>query len=367
MIASQDPYNSLIPTEVDGEVRFQDIIEGTTYREKTDEQTGYIEKVVVQSPDRSLIPTVVIETEDSQREYKMPVGARIQVEEGETVQAGQTLAKIPLQEAQTSDITGGLPRVEELFEARSPDEPAVVSEIDGIVSFGDRKRGSQEVIISSRAGEMEKSYMVSHSKHLLVHEGDYVEAGDRLSDGQIALRDILSIKGPRAMQEYLLNEIQEVFRLQGIDIDEKHVEILIRQMMRRVEITEPGDVHFLEGDRVERQKMVGKNADLCDKFVVTDPSDADVEIGEVITRRELREMNSELKREGKPEVEVREARPAVGEPVLLGITEAACETRSWISAAAFQKTSNVLVEAAIEAKTDPLRGFTENPVVGRSN
>jgi DNA-directed RNA polymerase subunit beta' len=367
VMASWDPYNSFILTEVDGEVRFDDVIEGTTFREETDEQTGHMEKVIVESRERTLTPALVVEMSDgSEREYNMPVGARIQVEEGETVQAGQTLAKIPRQAAQTSDITGGLPRVEELFEARSPDDPAVVTEIDGIVSFGDRKRGNQEVIITSREGDMEKSYMVSLSKHMLVHEGDYVEAGDRLTDGQIAPHDILSIKGPRAVQEYLLNEVQEVYRLQGIDIDDKHFEIVIRQMMKRVEIEDPGDSHFLEGEKVERQKMTDVNDDLYDKFVVIDPSDASVGTGDVISRRRLRELNSELKREDKPTIEVREARPAVGEPMLLGITKASLATDSMISAASFQETTKVLTNAAIKARTDPLKGLKENVVVGHS-
>ena len=367
VLASWDPYNSLILTEANGTVRFEDIIEDTTYREETDEQTGHKEKVIVESRERTLTPAVIIETEDGeQREYNMPVDARIQVDEGDEVQAGQTLAKMPRQAAQTSDITGGLPRVEELFEARTPDEPAVVSEIDGIVSFGDQKRGSQEVIVTSRDGDMEKSYMVSLSKHMLVHEGDYVEAGDRLCDGQIAPHDILSIKGPRAVQEHLLNEVQEVYRLQGVDIDDKHFEVVIRQMMKRVKITEPGDTNFLEEDQVDRQKMASINDDLYDKFVVKDPSDADVEIGDVIGRRRLRELNSELKREDKPEIEVREARPAVGEPVLLGITKASLATDSMISAASFQETTKVLTNSAIRSRTDPLEGLKENVVAGHS-
>jgi len=367
VMASWDPYNSLILTEVNGTVRFEDIIEDTTYREETDEQTGHMEKVVVESRERTLTPTIIVETEDgNERDYNMPVDARIQVDEGENVQAGQTLAKIPRQAAQTSDITGGLPRVEELFEARTPDEPAAVTEIDGIVSFGDQKRGSQEVIVTSRDGDMEKTYMVSLSKHMLVHEGDYVEAGDRLSDGQIAPHDILSIKGPRAVQEHLLNEVQEVYRLQGVDIDDKHFEVVIRQMMKRVEISEPGDTRFLEGDMVDRQKMAEANDELYDQFVVTDPSEADVEVGETISRRELRELNSDLKRADKPEVEVREARPAVGEPVLLGITKASLATDSFVSAASFQETTKVLTNAAIEAKTDTLEGLKENVIVGHS-
>ena len=367
VLASWDPYNSLILTEANGTVRFEDIIEDTTYREETDEQTGHKEKVIVESRERTLTPAVIVETEDGeQREYNMPVDARIQVDEGDEVQAGQTLAKMPRQAAQTSDITGGLPRVEELFEARTPDEPAVVSEIDGIVSFGDQKRGSQEVIVTSRDGDMEKSYMVSLSKHMLVHEGDYVEAGDRLCDGQIAPHDILSIKGPRAVQEHLLNEVQEVYRLQGVDIDDKHFEVVIRQMMKRVKITEPGDTNFLEEDQVDRQKMASINDDLYDKFVVKDPSDASVEIGEVIGRRRLRELNSELKREDKPEIEVREARPAVGEPLLLGITKASLATDSMISAASFQETTKVLTNSAIRSRTDPLEGLKENVVAGHS-
>ena len=365
VLVSWDPYNSVILTEANGTVRFEDITEGTTYREETDEQTGHKEKVIVESRERTLTPAIMVETEDGgEREYNMPVGARIQVDDGDTVQAGQTLAKIPRQAAQTSDITGGLPRVEELFEARTPDDPAEVSEIDGIVSFGDRKRGSQEVIVTSRDGDMEKTYMVSLSKHMLVHEGDYVEAGDRLSDGQIAPHDILSIKGPRAVQEYLLNEVQEVYRLQGVDIDDKHFEVVIRQMMKRVNITDPGDTTFLEEDVVDRRKMADANDDLYDKFVVTDPSEADVQIGEIIGRRRLRELNSDLKREDKDEIEVREARPAVGEPVLLGITKASLATDSFISAASFQETTKVLTNAAIEAKTDTLEGLKENVIVG---
>jgi len=365
VLASWDPYNSLILTEVDGEVVFSDVIEGTTYREETDEQTGHKEKVITESRERTLTPAILVETADGdEREYNMPVGSRIQVDDGEEVQAGQTIAKIPRQTAQTSDITGGLPRVTELFEARTPDDPAAVSEIDGIVSFGDRKRGSQEVIVTSRDDDMQKSYMVSLSKHLLVHENDYVQAGDQLSDGQVAPHDILSIKGPRAVQEYLLNEIQEVYRLQGVDIDDKHIEVVIRQMMKRVNITSPGDTNFLEEDIVDRHELAEKNDELYDKFVVTDPSDADVKIGAVISRRELREMNSDLKRQDKREIEVREARPAVGEPVLLGITKAALSTDSFVSAASFQETTKVLTNAAIEAKNDPLYGLKENVIVG---
>ena len=365
VLVSWDPYNSVILTEVDGEVAFQDIIEGTTFREEADEQTGHKEKVIVESRERTLTPALLVTTSDGdEREYNMPVGARIQVDEGETVQAGQVLAKIPRQTAQTSDITGGLPRVEELFEARTPDDPATVSEIDGVVSFGDRKRGKQEVIVTSHDGDMQKSYMVSLSKHMLVHENDLVKAGDPLSDGQIAPHDILSIKGPRAVQEHLLNEIQEVYRLQGVGIDDKHFEVIIRQMMKHVKVTDPGDTNLLEEELVDRYELSQINDDLYDKFVVTNPSDADVKIGEIVGRRRLRELNSNMKRQDKPEVEVREARPAVAEPVLLGITKASISTDSWVSAASFQETTKVLTNAAIAAKRDPLYGHKENVVVG---
>jgi len=365
VLASWDPYNSVILTEVGGEVAFQDVIEGTTYREESDEQTGHKEKVITESRERTLTPAVMIETPDGDvREYNMPVRARIQVDEGDVVQAGEVLAKIPRQTAKTSDITGGLPRVTELFEARTPDDQAVVSEIDGVVSFGGRKRGKQEVMVTSRDGEMQKSYMVSLSKHLLVHENDLVRAGDPLSDGQIAPHDILSIKGPRAVQEHLVNEVQEVYRLQGVSINDKHFEVIVRQMMKRVEIKEPGDTNLLEEQLINRFKLAEINDQLYDKFVVTDPSEADVKIGEVIGRRRLRELNSEMKRQDLPEVQVRDARPAVGEPVLLGITKAALSTDSFVSAASFQETTKVLTNTSIKADTDPLYGLKENVIVG---
>ncbi|PSR01620.1 MAG: DNA-directed RNA polymerase subunit beta' [Bacteroidetes bacterium QS_8_68_28] len=364
VLASWDPYNSVILSEATGEVRFNDVIEGTTYREESDEQTGYKEKVIIESRERTLTPGLIIESDGDEREFPMPVSARIQVDEGANVQAGQVLAKIPRQTAKTKDITGGLPRVTELFEARTPKDRSEVSEIDGVVSFGDRKRGSQEVIVTSRDGKTEKSYMVSLSKHLLVHENDLVSAGDPLSDGQIAPHDILAIKGPRAVQEYLVNEIQEVYRLQGVAINDKHIEIIVRQMMERVEITETGDTNLLEEEQVNRFRLAEINDDLYDKFVVTDPGEADVKIGSVVSRRELRDFNREMKRQDLDQVEVRDARPAVGEPVLLGITKAALATDSWVSAASFQETTKVLTNTAIRAEEDPLHGLKENVVVG---
>ncbi|MEM8601848.1 MAG: DNA-directed RNA polymerase subunit beta', partial [Bacteroidota bacterium] len=260
--------------------------------------------------------------------------------------------------------TGGLPRVIELFEARSPTEAAVVSEIDGVVSFGGRKRGSQEVIVTSRDGSTEKTYLVKLSKHLLVHENDYVKAGEALSDGQISPDDILAILGPTAVQEYLVNEVQEVYRLQGVGINDKHIEVIVRQMMQKVRITDPGDTTFLESNLVNRFDLAKANDDLYDEFVVTDPGQSKLKIGQVVGRRQLREVNSEMKRQDMQQVQVREAEPAVAEPVLLGITQAALATDSFISAASFQETTKVLTEAAIAAKQDGLHGLKENVIVG---
>ncbi|MFQ5570676.1 MAG: DNA-directed RNA polymerase subunit beta' [Rhodothermales bacterium] len=369
VLASWDPYNSVILSEVSGSVGFQDIIEGTTYREESDEQTGYKEKVITESRERTLTPAVLIETGNTEtihnrREYPLPVRARIQVDEGDTVQAGQVVAKIPRQSAKTRDITGGLPRVTELFEARTPSDPAVVSEIDGVVSFGGRKRGAQEVIVTSRDGSVSQTYLVSLQKHLLVHENDYVRAGEALSDGQISPQDILRIKGPRAVQEYLVNEIQEVYRLQGVTINDKHIEVIVRQMMQKVRVNDPGDTTLLEDNNVDRFMLEALNDELYDKFVVIDAGDSQLQLGSLIDRRRLREVNSEMKRHDLRSVEVRSAQPSVAEPILLGITQAALATDSFVSAASFQETTKVLTEASIAAKVDPLYGLKENVIVG---
>ena len=365
VLASWDPYNSVILSEVSGSVRFQDIIEGTTFREESDEQTGYKEKVVTESRERTLTPAVRVFTKDmQQREYPLPVRARLQIDEDDRVQAGQVLAKIPRQSARTRDITGGLPRVTELFEARTPSDPAVVSEIDGIVSFGGRRRGAQEVIITSRDGVEAHTYLVSLQKHLLVHEHDFVRAGEPLSDGQISPQDILRIKGPRAVQEYLVNEIQEVYRLQGVAINDKHIEVIVRQMMQKVRVTDPGDTTLLEEENIARFALEELNDEIYDKFVVTDGGESSLRIGSLVDRRRLREENSEMKRRDLQGVTVREAQPAVGEPILLGITQAALATDSFISAASFQETTKVLTEAAISARVDPLYGLKENVIVG---
>ena len=365
VLASWDPYNSVILSEVPGRVDFQDINEGTTFREESDEQTGFKEKVIVDSRERNLTPAIVIVGPDaSPREYPLPVRARIQVDAGDTVMAGQILVKIPRQSAKTRDITGGLPRVTELFEARTPTDPAVVSEIDGIVHFGGRKRGAQEVIVTSRDGSESKTYLVSLTKHLLVHDNDFVRAGEPLSDGQVSPQDILRILGPRAVQEYLVNEIQEVYRLQGVTINDKHIECIVRQMMQKVRVDDPGDTNLLEDDYVDRFVLEEMNDNLYDRFVVMEPGDSHLNLLEVVDRRRLREVNSEMKRRDLRAVDVRETQPAVAEPVLLGITQASLSTDSFISAASFQETTKVLTDAAISAKTDPLYGLKENVIVG---
>ncbi len=364
VLAAWDPYNSVILAEGGGTVRFQDIIDGTTYREESDEQTGFKEKVIIDSRERTLTPAIVIELKDAKREYPLPVRARIQVDAGDKVSAGRVLVKIPRQSAKTRDITGGLPRVTELFEARTPADPAKVSEIDGVVSFGGRKRGSQEVIVTSRDGTESRTYLVSMTKHLLVHENDFVRAGDALSDGQISPDDILSILGPRAVQEYLVNEIQEVYRLQGVTINDKHIECIVRQMMQKVKVVDPGDTTLLEDHNVDRFVLEELNDELYDKFVIVDPGDTILGIGEVVDRRTLREVNSEMKRKDQKSATVRETHPAVAEPKLLGITQAALSTDSFISAASFQETTKVLTSAAINATMDPLYGLKENVIVG---
>jgi DNA-directed RNA polymerase subunit beta' len=364
VIALWDPYNSVIIAETAGTIRFQDIIDGTTYREESDDQTGFREKVITESREKNLTPAIVVELKKGSREYTMPVRARLQVDAGDTISAGTILAKLPRQSSKTRDITGGLPRVIELVEARQPSDPAVVTEIDGVVSFGGRKRGSQEIIVTSRDGETEKTYLVSLSKHLLVHENDFVRAGEALSDGQISPQDILAILGPTAVQEYIVNEIQEVYRLQGVGINDKHMEVIVRQMMQKVRITDAGDTPFLEDNLVDRLTLEKVNDGLFDSFVVVDAGGSDLRIGDALTRRQLREVNSEMKRQDKPEVQVRDAELAVAEPVLLGITQAALATDSFISAASFQETTKVLTDAAIAAKSDNLMGLKENVIIG---
>ncbi|MCC5943170.1 MAG: DNA-directed RNA polymerase subunit beta' [Balneolaceae bacterium] len=360
-----DPYNALIFSELDGTIEYKDIIEEITYTADTDAQTGHREKVIIDSRDRSLVPTLVIKGADDRiRENTLPVETHIVVEDGEKVQAGQALAKIPRAASKSKDITAGLPRVTELFEARSPSDPATVSEIDGIVKMGGRKRGSQEVIVESKDGTDEKRYLISLSKHILVQENDFVKAGQALSDGTIPAQEILNILGPFAVQSYLVNEIQEVYRLQGVKINDKHIEVIVRTMMQKVEVTDPGDTMFLEGDKVDRFELNNVNDELIGKFVVTDPGGSDLKRGKILDRRQVREHNNELIKDGKDELQTREAEPAISKPILLGITRASLSTESWLSAASFQETTKVLTQASIEAKKDLLRGLKENVIVG---
>ena len=360
-----DPYNALIFSEIDGEVAYKDIIQGVTFTEDTDAQTGHREKVITDSKDRSLVPTLVIKGGSERlRESTLPVETHIVVEDGEKVAAGQILAKIPRATGKSKDITAGLPRVTELFEARSPSDPAAVSEIDGIVEMGSRKRGSQEVIVRSKDGTDEKKYLISLSKHILVQSNDFVKAGQPLSDGTIPAQDILNILGPYAVQSYLVNEIQEVYRLQGVKINDKHIEVIVSTMMQKVEITDPGDTMYLEGDKVDRFEVNTQNDELIGKFVVRNPGGSEVKKGTILDRREVREINNQLIKEDKAELEVLEAKPAISKPILLGITRAALSTESWLSAASFQETTKVLTQASIEAKRDFLRGLKENVVVG---
>jgi DNA-directed RNA polymerase subunit beta' len=360
-----DPYNALIFSEIDGVAEYKDIIEEITYTADTDSQTGHREKVIIDSRDRSLVPTLVVKgVDDRIRESTLPVDTHISVEDGEKVQAGQVLAKIPRAASKSKDITAGLPRVTELFEARSPSDPAAVSEIDGIVRMGGRKRGSQEVIVESKDGTDEKKYLISLSKHILVQENDFVKAGQALSDGTIPAQEILNILGPFAVQSYLVNEIQEVYRLQGVKINDKHIEVIVRTMMQKVEVTDPGDTMLLEGDKVDRFELNNKNDELIGKFVVTNPGGSDLKRGAILDRRSVREMNNELIKDGKDELQTREAEPAISKPILLGITRASLSTESWLSAASFQETTKVLTQASIEAKRDLLRGLKENVIVG---
>ncbi|MEZ4973434.1 MAG: DNA-directed RNA polymerase subunit beta' [Cyclobacteriaceae bacterium] len=359
-----DPYNAVILSEFDGEVSFESIIEGVTYKEESDEQTGHREKVITDTRDKTKNPAIIVNAKTESKGYNIPVGAHLAVETGEKIKAGQVLAKIPRTMGKSRDITGGLPRVTELFEARNPSNPAVVSEIDGVVTYGGIKRGNREIFIESRDG-VQKRYLVSLSKHILVQDNDFVRAGQPLSDGAITPSDILSIKGPTAVQEYLVNEIQEVYRLQGVKINDKHIEAIVSQMMQKVEIIDSGDTSFLVGEYVDKFEFREENDLILDKKFVVEAGDSQkFKPGQIITAREMRDENSALKRKDLKLVEVREAMPAVSRPTLQGITQASLKTESWLSAASFQETTKVLSEAAIRGKVDKLMGLKENVIVG---
>jgi DNA-directed RNA polymerase subunit beta' len=363
-LCTWDPYNAVILSEFDGKVDFEAILEGITYKEVADDQTGYREKVIIDTKDKTKNPAVVVEHGDDSKSYNIPVGAHLSVEKGEDVKAGQILVKIPRSVGKTRDITGGLPRVTELFEARNPSNPAVVSEIDGVVLYGGIKRGNREIFIESKDG-VKKRYMVSLSKHILVQENDFIRAGEPLSDGAITPNDILSIKGPTAVQEYLVNEIQEVYRLQGVKINDKHIEVIVSQMMQKVEILDAGDTGFLQNQIVDKWAFREENDMILDKKVVVEPGDsATLKAGMIITARRLRDENSSLKRKDLKVVQVRDAQTSVSRPTLQGITASSLGTESFISAASFQETTKVLSEAAIRGKRDELLGLKENVIVG---
>ena len=359
-----DPYNAVILSEFDGKIEFDAIVEGVTYKEVSDDQTGFREKVIIDTKDRTKNPAILVNYGEESKGYNIPVGAHLAVESGEKVKAGQILVKIPRSIGKTRDITGGLPRVTELFEARNPSNPAVVSEIDGVVTYGGIKRGNREIIIESKDGVIKK-YMVSLSKHILVQENDFIRAGEPLSDGAITPNDILSIKGPTAVQEYLVNEIQEVYRLQGVKINDKHIEVIVSQMMQKVEILDAGDTGFLQNQVVDKWAFREENDNILDKKVVMDAGESStLKPGMIISARRLRDENSSLKRKDLKLVTVRDAETAVSKPTLQGITAASLGTESFISAASFQETTKVLSEAAIRGKRDELKGLKENVIVG---
>jgi len=364
VICTWDPFNNVIVAEQNGKIEFENILEGFTYRDEADEQTGHREKVVIESKDKTKIPTIILAGAKDNKMYNLPVGSHIVIEAGVEVKAGHILVKIPRVLGKLRDITGGLPRVTELFEARNPGNPAIVCEIDGIVAFGNIKRGNREIVVESKDG-MVKKYLVPLTRQILVQDSDFVKAGSPLSDGQIAPADILAIRGPYAVQEYVVNEIQEVYRLQGVKINDKHIEVIVRQMMKKVEIVDAGDTKFLEEDLEDRFDFIQENDRIYDKKVVTDGGEsAKFKPGQIVTVRELREENSILKRADKKVVEVRDAKPATARPVLLGITKASLGVQSWISAASFQETTKVLSQAAIQGKVDLMLGLKENVITG---
>jgi len=363
VICTWDPFNNVIVAEANGKIKFDAVIEGITYRDEADEQTGHREKVVIETKDKTKLPAIIIEGKEK-KIYNLPVGSHIVIEEADDVRSGQVLVKIPRILSKLKDITGGLPRVTELFEARNPSNPAVVCEIDGVVSFGTIKRGNREITVEAKDG-IHRKYLVPLSRQILVQDGDFVKAGAALSDGQISPADILSIRGSFAVQEYVVNEIQEVYRLQGVKINDKHIEVIVRQMMRKVTIEDAGDTKFLEGDTEDRLDFNMENDYTYDKKVVTESGESTkLKSGQIVTLRDVREENSILRRADKKLVEYRDASPATSSPLLLGITKASLGTHSWISAASFQETTKVLSSAAILGKTDDMLGLKENVITG---
>ena len=366
VICKWDPYNAVIISEYDGKLQFNNLVEGVTYREEVDEQTGFTEIVIKENRDKKMIPTISVVDKDENefKSYNLPVDAHIIVKDGDGISSGDVMVKIPRKSGKSGDITGGLPRVTEMFEARNPSNPAVVSEIDGVASYGKIKRGNREVIIEAKTGEVKK-YLIPLSRHILVQENDFVKAGQTLSDGAITPKDILAIKGPTAVQEYIVNEIQEVYRLQGVKINDKHFEVIVRQMMRKVQIIDPGDTKFLENNAVNKWEFIQENDKIFGKKVVTDAGESTVlKAGQIVSVRKLRDENSALKRNDAKQVESRDALTATAEPILQGITKASLHTDSFISAASFQETTKVLNQAAVNGKVDHMLGLKENVIVG---
>jgi DNA-directed RNA polymerase subunit beta' len=367
VICEWDPFNAVIISEVGGKIHFENLIENVTYRVDYDEQTNPEDRIIIESKDRTRVPEAHILDKNGQilKTYALPVGAHVmELKENDEIKVGDVLVKIPRSAGNAGDITGGLPRVTELFEARNPSNPAIVSEIDGEVKFGKLKRGNREISVTSKLGEVKK-YLVPLSKQILVQENDYVRAGTPLSDGAITPADILNIMGPTAVQEYIVNEVQDVYRMQGVKINDKHFEVIVRQMMRKVNILDPGDTCFLEQQIVDKRDFMEENDRIWGKKVVVDAGDSDsVQPGQIITARKLRDENSALKRRDLKTITVRDAVPATSEQILQGITRAALQTSSFMSAASFQETTKVLNEAAINGKVDTLEGMKENVICG---
>ncbi len=366
LVCEWDPYNGVIISDYAGKISYENIEQGLTYQVEIDEQTGFQEKVIIESRNKKLIPTLHVKNSKNEiiRSYNLPVGAHLVVNDGDKIDLGKILVKIPRKSAKTGDITGGLPRVTELFEARNPSNPAIVSEIDGVVSFGKIKRGNREIIIEAKTGEIRK-YLIKLSNQILVQENDFVKAGTPMSEGSITPNDILNIKGPSAVQQYLVNEVQEVYRLQGVKINDKHFEVVVRQMMRKVKIQDSGDTIFLQDQLVHKSDFIDENDSIYGKKIVEDAGDSETfKVGQIISSRDFRDENSILKREDKNLVVARDARPATATPILQGITKASLQTKSFISAASFQETTKVLNESAVNARVDYLDGLKENVIVG---
>ncbi len=362
---NHDPYNSVIVADVSGKVSFVDLIDNVTLQQVADEQTGHVQKVVIESKDKTLTPSVQIrDAKGNEKMFNIPTRAYLSVEEGEDIQSGTILAKISKSSTKSRDITGGLPRVTELFEARSPHDPAVVSEIEGKVKFGARKKGSREIIIESLDGSVQKIYNVAYGKHVLVQENDEIPAGEKITDGPIDPHDILKIKGTNAVQEYLVNEIQDVYRLQGVKINDKHIEVIVRQMLQKLQVISAGDTIFIEEDLVDRNKFIEENEKIKQMIYISDPGQSKYKMAQLLTKVKFRELNADLTKKSKKPIKSRDAEPATFDNILLGITHAALSTESFISAASFQETTKVLTNAATEARVDHLIGLKENVVMG---